>query len=203
MSWWYIFVVTLQQKYNHVSKTNKISSLCDTKKVVFCASQFNIIFNYIQFLYFTTVFCICFCCDSYFAVIFLCSVVSFLSSAVSFLHFTVVFFILPWVFSILPWFSLFCRTFSFISREISLFCPHFLYSAVAFFVLPRVFFILPWICLCCRDFHYIAMVLFFLPWQLWAIVHISSMLIFFTEVLERKKLSIHLLLSCLTYRSSF
>ena len=186
-----------------MSKTNKISSLCDTKKVVFCASQFNIIFNYIQFLYFTTVFCICFCCDSYFAVIFLCSVVSFLSSAVSFLHFTLVFFILPWVFSILSWFSLFCRKISFISREISLFCPHFLYSAVVFFILPRVFFILPWICLCCRDFHYIAMVLFFLPWQLWAIVHISSMLIFFTEVLERKKLSIHLLLSCLTYRSSF
>ena len=106
----------------------------------------------------------------YFVAIFLHFAVGFLYLVVNFLYCAVFFSILPWVFFILLWFSIFCSGFSLHCRELSLFCCRFLYSAVIFFILTWVFFILPWVCLCCRDFSYIAVILFFLPWQLWATV---------------------------------
>ena len=67
-------------------------------------------------------------------------------------------------------FSLFCREFSLFSRRFLYFAVSFLYFLVVFFVVPWVFFIFPSLSLFCRDFNYIAVVLFFLLWQLWTTV---------------------------------
>ena len=68
----------------------------------------------------------------------------------------------------------FCRDSSLFCRDFSLFCHGFFFALPwVFFILPWVVFILPWLCLCCRDFNYIAVVLFFLPWQLWATVELK------------------------------
>ena len=92
---------------------------------------------------------------------------SFLYFAVSFRYFAVTFFILPWVFFVLPWVFFILPWVFFILPWVFFVLPW------VFFTLPWVFFILPWLCLCCRDFNYIAVVLFFLPWQLWATVRSS------------------------------